>query len=200
MAPRPPLDVDALRTKLLTEARAVVARDGVTGLTMRALAANAGTSVGLSYRAFSSRGELLRELMLISLAELGHDLDEWIVRPGGALGDRLMEFYDLYVESDAPDLVAHAAAGDDGEDVLQRAADAGLARSWAKTMTEFLRRRQELGEVRAGVDVEAFGFILTAAMHHVFVGNEAFRMPDRETFARYVRAVADAIGPEGRRA
>jgi len=196
MAPRPPIDVDGLRERLLANARAVIAREGVPGLTMRALAAQAGTSVGLSYRVFSSRDELLGELMHVSLAELGRELDEWSVRPGGALGDRLMEFFDLYVDSDAPELVAHVTAGEDGEDRLRRAADAGLARSWSKTMTEFLRRRQQLGEVRTDVDVEAFGFILTAAMHHVFVGNEAFRMPDRETFARHVRAVADAIGPE----
>jgi AcrR family transcriptional regulator len=60
--PRPPTNVETLRDALLAHARAVIARDGVEGLTMRALAREAGTAVGMSYKAFSSRDELLREL------------------------------------------------------------------------------------------------------------------------------------------
>ena len=57
-------------------------------------------------------------------------------------------------------------------------------------MTDFLAARQRDGDVRADVDVEAFGFLLTAAMHHVMVAEEPFPAPDRPTLARYVAAVA----------
>ena len=61
-------------------------------------------------------------------------------------------------------------------------------------MQGFLRDRQCDGTVREDVDVEAFGFLLTAALHYVLVTDEPFSAPDRATLARYVAAVADQIG------
>lgn len=60
-------------------------------------------------------------------------------------------------------------------------------------MTEFLRTRERDGDVRTGVDVEAFGFLLTAAMHHVLVTEKPFLAPDRPTLARYIAGVAAQI-------
>src|SRR5687768_15103184 len=105
MTPRPATDLDALRVSLLDHARKVVARDGVDGLTMRALASEAGTAVGMSYKAFASREDLLRELTWQSLRELAAEIEDWAARPGGKLSDRLMEFADLQFASQAPALV-----------------------------------------------------------------------------------------------
>lgn len=193
MSPRPAADIDALRTNLLKHARALIARDGVEGLTMRALAAEAGTAVGLSYKAFSSRDELLWELTWASMVELTQQLDEWVTRPGGTLADRLMEFSDLHFSSVAPVLVDHVARGPRGEELFRAAVDAGLTRSWAALMTEFLQIRQRTGDVRDDVDIEAFGFIITAAMHHVLVTEKPFITPDRPTLARYIAGVAAQI-------
>ncbi|WP_200940601.1 TetR/AcrR family transcriptional regulator [Cellulomonas sp. Leaf334] len=190
MTPRPPLDVDGLRETLLAHARTVIARDGVDGLTMRALATEAGMAVGMSYKAFPSREELLRELTWRSLRELARALDDWAVRPGGDLGDRLLEFSDLYAASDAPLLVAHLGRLPGPDRSLHVAVDAGVTRSWAAVMTEFLAARQRDGDLRADVDVEAFGFLLGAAMHHVMVAEEPFPAPDRATLTQYVAAVA----------
>jgi AcrR family transcriptional regulator len=200
MSPRPATDVDALRASLLAHARAVIARDGVEGLTMRALAAEAGTAVGLSYKAFASRDELLWELTWTSIVELTRQLDEWVSRPGGALPDRLMDFSDLHFASMAPMLVDHLARGPRAEALFNATVEAGLHRSWAALMTEFLRNRQRAGEVRDDVDVEAFGFIITAAMHHVLVTEKPFITPDRPTLARYIAGVAAQIqtGPARR--
>ncbi len=60
-------------------------------------------------------------------------------------------------------------------------------------MMEFLQTRQRDGDVRIGVDVEAFGFILTAAIHHVLVTEKPFLAPDRPTLARYIAGVAAQI-------
>lgn len=193
MAPRPATDIDALRANLLEHARAVIERDGVEGLTMRALAAEAGTAVGLSYKAFSSRDELLWELTWASMVELTQQLDDWVTRPGGALADRLMEFSDLHFASIAPVLVDHITRGPRREELFRAAADAGLTRSWAALMTEFLRTRQRAGDVRDDVDIEAFGFILTAAMHHVLVTEKPFITTDRPTLARHIAGVATQI-------
>lgn len=192
--PRPATDVAGLRAALLAHARAVIAHDGVDGLTMRALAGEAGMAVGMSYKAFTSRDQLLRELTWVSLRELAAGIEDWAVRPGGQLADRLMEFADLQAASDAPALVAHLRQVPGGEEILRDAVEAGITRSWAAVMTQFLRTRQRAGTVRDDVDVEAFGFVLTAALHYVLVTDEPFVAPDRATLARYVSAVADQIG------
>lgn len=191
--PRPPVDVPELRATLRTHARAVIARDGVEGLTMRALAAEAGTAVGQSYKAFESRNDLLRDLAWESLGELARQLDDWAARRGGKLADRLMEFFDVLVASDAPGLAAHLARDSHGGELLRQAVEAGLTRSWAAVMTDYLRSRQRDGEVRRDVDVEAFGFMLSAALHYVMVTDEPFPAPSRATLAQHVAGVVEAI-------
>ena len=168
----------------------MIARDGVDGLTMRALATEAGTAVGLSYKAFASRDDLLWDLTWSSLQELAHRLDEWAARPEGALQDRLMEFYDIHRASPAPALVEYVARGPRAEDLFHRAAEAGIIRSWTGMLAEFLGTRQRLGTVPQDVDVEAFAFVISAALHHVLVTHAPFQVPDRPTLARYVGEVA----------
>lgn len=191
--PRPATDVDALRETLLSHARAVIARDGVNGLTMRALATEAGMAVGMSYKAFTSREELLWELTWRSLSELTRQIDDWLARPGGELADRLMEFSDLQFASQAPDLVAHLSQSPRREELFRTAVEAGIVRSWAVVLTEFLGARRGEGDVREDVDIEAFGFILSAALHHVLTTEETFLVPDRPTLARYVAGVVAEI-------
>lgn len=193
MSPRPATDIDTLRADLLTHAQAVIVRDGVDGLTMRALAVEAGTAVGLSYKAFSSREELLWELTWRSLTALAQQLDDWAARPGGELTDRLMEFSDLHFASVAPVLVHYFTQGPRGEELFREAVDAGVTRSWPAIMTEFLLTRQRDGDVRIGVDVEAFGFIFPAAIHYVLATEEPFLAPDRPTLARYIGGVVAQI-------
>lgn len=197
MSPRPAADIDALRANLLDHARAVIVRDGVDGLTMRALAAEAGTAVGLSYKAFSSRDELLWELAWTSMVELTGQLDDWVVRPGGVLADRIMEFADLHFASLAPALVDHVTRGPRRDEFFRAATDAGLTRSWAALMTKFLQTRQREGDVRDEVDAEAFGFVITAAIHHVLVTEKPFTTPDHATLARHIAAVAAQITTTG---
>ncbi|MBO3103153.1 TetR/AcrR family transcriptional regulator [Cellulomonas fengjieae] len=57
---RPRVHDDSLAARLLEEASAVVATTGSTGLTVRDLAARAGTSASAVYSLFGSREELLR--------------------------------------------------------------------------------------------------------------------------------------------
>ncbi len=193
MSPRPATDIEALRSVLLEQARTVIAQDGVEGLTMRVLAARAGAAVGLSYKAFASREELLWTLTSSSLRDLADQLDQWATSPGGELAERLMEFHDLHQASLAPALVEHMCQGPRGEELFRSAGDAGIIRSWAGIMTEFLRMRQRAGDVRTDVDVEAFAFMITAALHHVLVTEAPFLAPDRPTLARYVAGIAAGI-------
>jgi AcrR family transcriptional regulator len=193
MSPRRPNDVEGLRADLLGHARTVIARDGIDGLTMRALATQSGTAVGLSYKAFSSRDDLVWKLTWTALRDLAQQLDEWAASPAGELADRLMLFHDLHQGSLAPVLVEHISRGPRREELFRRAADAGFIRSWTGIMTEFLRTRQRMGDVRDDVDVEAFAFMISAALHHVLVTEKPFLVADRPTLAEYVAGIAAGI-------
>src|SRR5690349_24877617 len=57
---RPRVHDDALRSRLLEEASAVVASGGAAALTVRDLAARAGTSPSAVYSLFGGRDELIR--------------------------------------------------------------------------------------------------------------------------------------------
>lgn len=57
---RPRVHDDALRTRLLEEASSLVATRGAAGLTVRDLAARAGTSASAVYSLFGSRDDLVR--------------------------------------------------------------------------------------------------------------------------------------------
>ncbi|WP_421733304.1 TetR/AcrR family transcriptional regulator [Cellulomonas sp.] len=57
---RPRVHDDALRTRLLAEASAIIAAAGASGLTVRDLAARAGTSASAVYSLFGSREDLVR--------------------------------------------------------------------------------------------------------------------------------------------
>jgi hypothetical protein len=52
-----------------------------------------------------------------------------------------MEFSDLQFASDAPALVAHLSHEPGGGELLRQAVEAGVTRSWATVMTEFLTTR-----------------------------------------------------------
>ena len=160
---------------------------------MRVLAANAGAAVGLSYKAFSSREELLWKLTSSSLRDLADQLDQWAADPGGELAERLMEFHDIHQASVAPVLVEYLCQGPRREELFQSAGDAGVIRSWTGIMTEFLRTRQRAGNLRKDVDVEAFAFMITAALHHVLVTEAPFLAPDRPTLAGYVAGIAASM-------
>jgi AcrR family transcriptional regulator len=194
--PRPAVDVRALRENLLDHAEAIVRRDGVAGLTMRALAAEAGSAVGLSYKAFTSREELLGELARRAIDDLSSRPDDWAARPAGALDERLLEFADIVLASHAPGLVAQVPGGTDEDGVLDDAFATGAARRWDHVLAAHLGVRQRRGEVASDVDVDAYGFMIAGALHNLVVAGDASPRPDRSTLAHHLSAVARHL--EGR--
>lgn len=188
--PRPAADIVALRENLLDHARNVVAREGVGGLTMRALATEAGTAVGLSYKAFDSRDELLAELARRAIAELTTELDEWAATPGGSLDQRLREFAEIVMMSDAPSIVAQLPGGTGADGPLRDAFDRGDAREWDRMLADFLAERRLTGEVAPEIDTEAYAFLIAGALHHFIASGPAWRRPDPTVVERHLSAVA----------
>ncbi|MBM7503778.1 TetR/AcrR family transcriptional regulator [Agromyces aurantiacus] len=194
--PRPPADLDALREGLLEHARRIVARDGVAGLTMRALATEAGSAVGLSYKAFASRDDLLAQLAGRAIDELSAQLDEWAATPGGRVEDRLREFAELVLSSDAPSIVAQLPGGTGAEGPLREAFDRGSAREWDRLLADFLAERRAAGELAPDVDPEAYAFLIAGALHNLIASGGAWRRPDRAVIERHLAAVAGHLAAD----
>jgi AcrR family transcriptional regulator len=72
--PRVKQRTNALRERGLATALAVLAEDGVTGLTTRAVARRAGASVPAIYEVFGDKAGLIREVFLEGFRLLGADL------------------------------------------------------------------------------------------------------------------------------
>ena len=73
---------EELRASLVEHARRLVARDGPTKLTMRALASEADCAVGRPYKVFADRQDLLVELVRASFGDMHGAGDELLRRAG----------------------------------------------------------------------------------------------------------------------
>ena len=77
-----------LRAELLEHARTIVRRDGAAALTMRALAAEAGVSVGLPYKVFADRREIVTEIVRGEITTLQAATEELVATAGrGTVGE-----------------------------------------------------------------------------------------------------------------
>lgn len=197
MPPRPATDVVALRESLIAHAQAVVDRDGADRLTMRALAAEAGCALGLPYKAFPTRDDLMRELAARALADMSARLEAWGDRADGDLGERLDEFADILLTSTAPGLSEQVRGGLHGDALSHEANQAGVAASWEHVMARFLRRRQLDGSVATDVDPNAYGFLITGAIHNLLVSGGAYPRPTREQLRELLAATARHLSASG---
>ena len=92
----------ALRESLVAHAQRIVAREGASALTMRALAAEAGCAVGLPYKVFVDRRDLIAELVHAEFIEMQAVFDELVARAGtGTIGGNLSWFADVLLTSPA---------------------------------------------------------------------------------------------------
>lgn len=183
----------ALRARLLEHARQLVERDGAQALTMRAVAAEAGCAVGLLYKVFASRDELVAELVSAEFHRLRAAFDELVAGAGaGTVADTLRRYARILLETPTP---AFALANELGGDALRAAVDAkagesGLLHAFATTVADYLAAEKRLGRVDPAVDEQAFGFLITGAVHNLLVAGDAYPRPDLATLDRHLEGIA----------
>jgi AcrR family transcriptional regulator len=188
---------EELRESLVQHALALVARDGASALTMRALAAEAGCALGLPYKVFAHRGELVAQMMRGELQRLQRGFDVLLARAGTrTVGDNLVWFADLLLDSPA------VALGDEihGSVALQESALAdfratGVAASFGTILPAYLRAEQGAGRIAEGVDVDAFGFVIVGALHNLLASGPGYPQPSRRQLRHHLRAVATQLAP-----
>lgn len=190
---RSPAATEQLRADLLRHARELVHRDGVPALTMRALAAEAGCAVGLIYKVFADRDELVLDLVALELRDLAVELEAWAASAGRAtVAEQLDRFAAIMLESPTPALV-HAErieTGDVASRITADAADVGFLHALDRAVAEYLAGEQRLGRVRADVDVEAIGFLVTGAVHNLVAAGPGYSRPERARLAAHLAELA----------
>ncbi|HEX6419699.1 MAG TPA: TetR family transcriptional regulator [Acidimicrobiales bacterium] len=193
---RTPETAEALRASLVDHARRLVAREGADALTMRRLAGEAGCALGLPYKVFADRRDLVIALLRAELASIRDDALALAARAGtGTVGGNLAWFALRLLDSPAVALareviddptLAHAVTADaHGEVAGPTAFDVWFA--------EYLAAEQRAGRVQADVDVGAIGYLIAGAVHNLIVTGATHPRPGRERLAAVLAAVADRL-------
>jgi AcrR family transcriptional regulator len=188
-----------LRATLLEHARRLVGRDGASALTMRALAAEAGVSLGLPYKIFADRREIVDEIVAAEVRRFGAAAESLLGRAGSyTVGDNLIWFTSIVLNSPAAPLAQELHADDQRlESATEVAERTGLSpASFPALLADYLTAEQRAGRVRDNVDCQAFGFLIAGAMHNLLIAGPAWPRPERRQLSRYLTAAACAIAKE----
>ncbi|MBX6333170.1 MAG: TetR/AcrR family transcriptional regulator [Gemmatimonadaceae bacterium] len=190
-----------LRASLIDCAQRLVARDGARALTMRALAAEAGCALGLPYKVFASREELIAELIRIEYARLRDAFAKVIASAGtGTVGGNLGRYAEALLASPAVSLAPELHS----DEALRKAVDeeaveAGLVGAVESTVVQYLAAEKRLGRVAPDVDERAFGFLIAGAVHNLLHAGTAYPNPGIGAVKRMLGAIAVRLAPPQRK-
>jgi AcrR family transcriptional regulator len=197
--PRPRTHDEALRAKLLSQAQVTLSTSGPSGLSLRTLANDCGTSTTAVYSLFGGKRGLLTALFDDAFGRLGHQLAE--VHPGPDPVDDLVRLSVAYRRGALAEPHLFAVMFD-GETVLPAAAEARTAAGTALgPLREFVSRAVDQGVLRADTDPVAASVTLWATVHGwATLQLRGFLPPGAETlFENAVRAVLDGWRAPGGR-
>jgi AcrR family transcriptional regulator len=191
-------DTEALRASLVDHAGRLVAREGASALTMRALAAEAGCAVGLPYKVFLDRNDLVAEICHAEFARLENTYEALARRAGTrTVGANLTWFAEQLLDSPAVAL-AHEVMHDNDlvKAVTERAHASGHGPATFETMfAGYIAAEKRAGRVAADADDDAVGFLLAGAIHNLIVSGGAWPQPTRRQLRRRLDALAATLAP-----
>jgi AcrR family transcriptional regulator len=196
---RTPESRERLRVSLVGHARRLVEREGASALTMRALAAEAECAVGLPYKVFAGRDELVLQLLRDEFQRLRAELDQWAGRAGtGTIAENLAAYPGIFLDSPALALaheVEHAPHTTDAVDAA--AAETGVVAALEGAVERYLVGEKERGRVAGDVDEKAFAFLIAGAVHNLLISGDLYPRPTSQEMDRYLGAVADRLRATG---
>src|SRR3954466_10157562 len=106
----------ATRQRVLAAARELFDTHGYEGTTIREIARHAGVAVGSVFTTFSSKGEILSEVMQDRLDRLYAELERVMPNVRGSTADRLRTLFGIFFQFEAQHMrlfLAHIAAAYD---------------------------------------------------------------------------------------
>lgn len=198
-AARSPEAAAALRASLVEAAQRVLDRQGAEGLTMRAVATEAGVALGLPYKVFANRNELVGAVIAAEFHRLLAAFEAVVASAGtGTVGDNLGRWAATLLGSPAVALTHDGSLGAEVDAAIDVAAgESGVVVALDRTVVDYLAAEQRLGRVAPGVDVRAFGFLIAGAVHNLLVSGAAYPRPSAGELSGMLAAVAAALAPPG---
>jgi len=191
---------DALRLSLIDHARTLIAREGASGLTMRALATEAGCAVGLPYKVFADRHDLVVEICTEEFGRLAAAFEELVGRAGTeTVGANLTHFAELLLESPAVALAREIHADQHlGSAITSRVHETGVGPATIQlTIARYLAAEKDEGRVDPTVDEDAIAFLDAGAVHNLIASGDAWPRLTAEELHRRLDALAVTLAPRG---
>jgi AcrR family transcriptional regulator len=190
-----------LRASLVAAAQRLVAREGAGALTMRGLAAEAGCAVGLPYKVFTSRDDLVVEVIVAELVRLRDEFEALVADAGQrTVGENLGRYARTLLASPAVGLARDIVHDDELTATIdERAGQIGIVAALETTVADYLAAEKRLGRIDPDVDAEAFGFVVAGAVHNLIVSGEAYPRPSQRRLEQMLAAVADRLAPRPHR-
>ncbi|WP_219417109.1 TetR/AcrR family transcriptional regulator [Pseudonocardia nigra] len=180
---------NALRASLVEHAARLVRREGAGALTMRALAAEAGCAVGLPYKVFGSREELVATLVDEQFRQLTAALDDIVAVAGTrTVAENLGRFAEVLLgaETEVIKLAGNVQDTRMAEQVEKSAHGTAFVDALTTTVARYLTAEKRLGRIGDTVDVDAVEFLVTGAIHNQLVSGTAYPRPDLVEISRYL--------------
>lgn len=147
---------EATRQRVVASARELFDAHGYQGTTIREIARHAGVSVGSVFTTFSSKGEILSEVMQGRLEPLYAELDRIMPHLRGSTADRLRTLFAVHFEFEAKQVrlfLSHIAAAYDWT-LPAAARPYGRTPRLQEVVREVLLKGQAAGDVRDDADLQ----------------------------------------------
>lgn len=164
-----------VREQLFAAAERVLLRDGPSGLTSRAVTAEAGCAKGVLHRHFEDFDAFLAELVLDRIDRIDRQSAELRARAGtGTVAGNLAAVLTDLLGSVVAKIVSLLIFRDDLRARLRQTTPSGvpLATEAAAMIASYLAAERDLGRIAADADVGTLGPMLIGAAHLQFAGDQ----------------------------
>lgn len=184
-----------VREQLFAAAERVLLRDGPSGLTSRAVTAEAGVAKGVLHRHFEDFDAFLAELVLDRIDRIGRQSAELRARAGtGTVAGNLAAVLTDLLGSVVAKIVSLLIFRDDLRARLRQTTPSGvpLASEAAAMIASYLAAERDLGRIAADADVGTLGPMLIGAAHLQFAGDQTGQ-PQPEAIRKMVTSFLSGV-------
>jgi AcrR family transcriptional regulator len=188
--------IPEVREQLFAAADRVLARDGVAGLTTRAVTAEAGVATGVLHRHFRDLDEFLASFVASRLQVIAEDAAALPGRAGrGSVIGNLTEATVAMFGESAQALMSLVAAKPELGAVLEHdAGSMGGLGDIERHFAAYLDAEKEAGRIGPGADTGTLAFTLLGTVHHLVLTGRGGAPGFRRQVRRIVAALVAGMG------
>ena len=179
------------RAQLFAAAERVLARDGVSALTSRAVTDEAGVAKGVLHRHFTHFDNFLAELIRDRITALSHEASQLESKVGSdSVGSNLATALTRIFTPTALGLIAVVSSREAVRARLQETTPSGVPIFTEATaiLSSYLRAERDVGRLLPDADADALAFALIGTGHLLFAG-ELGGLPDTDAVEEIVESI-----------